>query len=365
MKRIFRTIISAIAVFAALTACDKKDQGSAVSGWEHLIEPDPEIPQDEQFFLTRGVVAGWSDVGNRDVLDYIKIAKEHGLNTFSIYGADRSSQVWKDFAAQCAINGVKLEYEEHMMSFLLPRDLFSQHPEYFRMDTHFARTNDANGCPSNKDALDIVYKNALDIGRRYQPTNHKYYFWLDDGGDVCHCGDCKDYNAADQALIYENVIIKALKTLDPDAQLAHLCYYNTVEAPKHVKPEEGIFLEFAPIGRNSSEPLANLDAMGTDGRTHRVYLNALSENLKIFPKETAQVLEYWMDDSLFSGWDPAHLKPVPWSRSRFQQDIKTYASYGIRHIMCYTAYVGPNYVNQFGYPTFLEEYADDLKNFKK
>ena len=327
-------------------------------------KPDPD-PGTEPWFKTRGLVMGWTDVSNSYVLDYIEIAEENGLNTFSIYGADRSSAVWKNFASRCEDAGVDLEFEEHMMSFLLPRELFSVHPEYFRMNENGVRVNDANGCPSSEGALEEVRKNAKIIAESYVPTNDKYYFWLDDGGGVCHCDKCKELNAADQALIFENVIIESIKELNPDAKLAHLCYDNTLDAPKTVKPHEDIFLEFAPFYRDWSQPLSAEWAKGRTGLTHSQYHRALKENLEVFPPETAQVLEYWMDDSLFSGWDPNNLVEVPWKLDVFLSDLDTYASYGIRNIMCYCAYVGPAYVQKFGFPHFLEEYAQGLLNYER
>lgn len=351
------------------SSCDKSEGGSALEGWENLIpdedKEEPEIPEGETFFLTRGLVMGWSEVSNPYKIDYIKLAKENGINTFSIYNADRSSLVWKNFMQDCQEAGIDIEFEEHMMSFLLPRDLFESHPEYFRMDTNGNRVKDANGCPSSEGALEEVYKNAIIIGRNYEPTNNKYYFWLDDGGDICHCPKCKGLTASDQALIFENVVIEALKEINPDAKLAHLCYSNTLDAPKQIEPHEDIFLEFAPFFRNWTVPLTNKTAVGRTGISHAEYLQALTENLKVFPAETAQVLEYWMDDSLFSNWDPDNLVEVPWNNDVFLSDINTYASYGIRHVMCYCAYVGPDYVDKFGDVSFLSEYGQGLLNYER
>lgn len=351
------------------SSCDKSEKGSALEGWENLIPEDegkePEIPEGETFFVTRGLVMGWSEVANPYKLDYIKIARENGINTFSIYNADRSSLVWKNFKQKCQEESIDIEFEEHMMSFLLPRDLYETHPEYFRMDVNGNRVKDANGCPSSEGALEGVHKNAVRIGRDYEPTNNKYYFWLDDGGDICHCPKCKDLNASDQALIFENEVIEALKEINPDAKLAHLCYANTMQAPKQIKPHNDIFLEFAPFFRNWTAPLTDKRAVGRTGISHAEYLQALAENLKVFPSSTAQVLEYWMDDSLFSGWNQDNLVQVPWDNDIFLSDIDTYASYGIRNIMCYCAYVGPDYVDKFGYPTFLEEYGQGLLNYEK
>ena len=272
MKIKVSILVSLIALFVvSFVACTAPEVTDATQDWEDMFDvPEPpegsddpgnsenpgekdpmdEIYPDDRFFRMRGVVMGWDDCRYRDALDYIKIAKDYGLNTFSIYGADRSGAEWKTFADECQKAGIHLEFQEHMMSFLLPRSLFATHPEYFRMNEQGTRVEDANGCPSSEGALDEVYKNAIDIGKRYKPTNHKYYFWLDDGGGVCHCDKCKDLNDADQALIFENVIIEALKTIDPDATLAHLCYANTTQPPTKIKPHEDIFLEFAPFYRD-------------------------------------------------------------------------------------------------------------------
>ena len=347
-------------------ACSEKESGSALEGWENIQPEQPEKPEEgECHFLTRGLVVGWGEVSNPQVLDYIDIASKNGINTFSIYNADRSSEPWKKFFNRARKEGIDFEFEEHMMTFLLPRDLFETHPEYFRMDKKGNRVKDANGCPSSKACLEVVKENAKDIARRYSPTNDKYYFWMDDGGGICHCPACKFLNASDQALLFENAIIEAVKEINPDAKVAHLCYHETLTAPKSVKPHEDIFLEFAPFFRNWSYPLTNLTAKGRTGITHKKYLDSLKENLKIFPVETAQVLEYWMDDSLFSEWKPDNLVEVPWKPEVFQSDLQTYASYGIRHIMCYCAYVGPDYVRKFGFPTFLEEYGQGLLNYGK
>lgn len=330
-------------------------------------EPDVEDPDtdDGRWFKMRGLVASWSDVCDADAIDYIEIAKANGINTFSIFGANRVSQDWKDFAARCAEAGIDLEYEEHMMSLVLPRGLFYSNPEYFRMNEKGERVNDANGCPSSQEALEVIKNNTKTLAQSYAPTNDKYYFWLDDGGGICHCDQCKDLSYADQALIYENAIIEALKEVNPDAQLAHLCYAASIDPPTKIKPHEDIFLEFAPFYRSLSEPLSHEWVVGRYGMTHSEYLRALKLNLEVFPAETAQVLEYWMDDSLFSGWDQSNLVEVPWDKEMFLQDLETYASYGIRNVTCYSVYVGPQYVQKFGYPTFLEEYGQGLYNYEK
>ena len=48
--------------------------------------------------------------------------------------------------------GIEVGYEFHAASYLLPRELFSEHPEYFRMDESGERTPESNFCFSNPEA---------------------------------------------------------------------------------------------------------------------------------------------------------------------------------------------------------------------
>lgn len=370
MKNNIFILLFAITI-SFFSSCTKQDEKNAIKGWENLIEkekPSNEKPSglpSDKWFKMRGLVLGWDEVSNPYVIDYIDIAKENGINTLSIYNAPMNSELWSEFKRKCAEASIDIEYEEHMMSFLLPRELFEEHPEYFRMNKDGVRINDANACPSSNGAIEQIKINAKKIALNYVPTNNKYYFWLDDGGDICYCDKCKKLNASDQALIFENAALEAVKQVNSNAMVAHLCYLNTLDAPKSITPSKDIFLEFAPFFRTWSQPLANTWAKGRNNLTHADYLRALKENLKVFPVETAQVLEYWMDDSLFSDWDLSNLKQVPWDNEIFKNDIATYASYGIRHITCYAAYVGPSYVHKFGFPSFLSEYGQGLLNYEK
>lgn len=318
--------------------------------------PEPE----ERWFKTRGLILGWSDVNKPAVIDYVDIAKTHGLTTFSIYGYTDLTA----FAKKCTDAGIDIENEEHAVDILMPSSNFKEHPEYFHMSSSGNREI-GNPCPSCKEGMDVVRANVPIFAKRKGGTNHRFYCWLYDGGETCHCDDCDGLSAADQALMIENAVIEELRKIDPEAQLAHLAYQDTWDAPTNVKPAEGVFLEFAPFWRNYTYPLSNSKAHGTTGITHGEYLAYLADNLKVFPRETAQVLEYWCDESPYCGWSYGNLKKLPWKNEVFLDDLETYASYGIHHVMCYAAYVGPKYVELFGQPQFIYDYADGLYNYVK
>ena len=319
----------------------------------------------EPFFQMRGVILSWDDIKNPDVINWIDLMKKNGLNTISVCGHEYDDEEYYAFKQKCIDAGLDFEYEEHAMTWLLPRELFAEHPEYFRMDENGVRQPDGNGCPSCQEGLEVLMSNVPEFVRTHKPTNHKYYTWLFDGGDVCHCEKCKGYNVADQGLIFENHIIKALREIDPEAQLAHLAYHNSIEAPSAVKPEEGIFLEFAPFFRTWDQPLKNKDAVGRDGKTtHGEFLRMLEDNLKVFPVETAQVLDYWMDDSLYSGWKKPQVR-VPWHKDVCLSDLETYASYGIRNITAYAIYVDDYYVKTYEDISFVDDYGQGLLNYRR
>ena len=319
---------------------------------------------DNSFFKMRGIVVAWDDVKDSTAIDWIRIMKESGLNTISVFGNEDGDD-YKAFKEKCIIEGIDFEYEDHAMSSLLPRNLFSEHPEYFRMDENGNRVADGNGCPSSKEGLEVIMSNVARFASKRAPSNHKYYTWLFDGGDICHCPDCKGLGTSDQGLLFENHIIKALKQVDPDAQLAHLAYHNSTEAPKVIKPEAGIFLEFAPFFRRWDKPLSDTTAVSDRtpyGWGHKDYLRMLKDNLAVFPAETAQVLEYWLDVSLVSDWKKPQ-KQLTFHKDVFEQDLKTYAELGIRNITCYGAWIDAYYARTYGDISFISEYGEGLRDF--
>lgn len=322
--------------------------------------------EDDHFFQLRGIVLAWEDVvADPSIIDWLGTLKKYDMNTISIFGHDCQSPEYAELRQRCIDMGFGFEYENHGMTRLLPRNLFEDHPEYFRMNENGERVPDYNGCPSNPAALDVVYENVKVLGKEYHPSNHRYYFWLHDGGDKCYCEKCRNLNLADQALLFENAMIKGLREIDPEAMLAHLAYQKTSPAPTCVKPAEGIFLEYAPIDRCHEKPLLDLDAAWTERTEWKNgdFVQMLKDNIAVFGAGNAQILEYWLDDSLFSMWSKPQ-KPVRWSNEVFDADIEFYASLGIRNITCYGAWIDDNYKRTYGETSFIDYYCKTLRDYK-
>ena len=112
------------------------------------------------------------------------------------------------------------------------------------------------------------------------------------------------------------------------------------------------------------EPLDEREAQRAGMQiTHGEYLDALEANLKVFPAETAQVLEYWMDISLVSDWKkPA--RQLTWHGDVFRSDIATYARLGIRNITAYAIYLDADYVDAFHDVSFVYDYGKVLWEYR-
>ena len=315
------------------------------------------------FFRTRGVVLVPDDLTLRD---WPKRANTAGLTTLGIHhGA--SPRVVADFVRSdrgietleaCRKLGLEVEYELHAMRELLPRDLFSKDPGLFRRNEKGERTPDANLCVHSERALEIAVENALEISAILRPTTGRYFLWGDDGQPWCRCQDCASLSDSDQALVLENRLARAFRKRDAGAQVAHLAYAGTLRAPSQVKPEPGVFLEFAPLSRMHDRPFKSLaDAANRD------FVEALDANLGVFPARTAQALEYWLDVSLQSEWrKPA--KKLAFRKEILEADLGVYGRRGVQHVTSFAVYIDAEYVARFGEPAEIAAYGRALSAWR-
>lgn len=318
----------------------------------------------EQHWQMKGLILHVDDL---NTMDWPELAHKHGINTIGTHMHPGQvlefvqSENGKAFLEGCRKYGINVEHQIHAMSELLPRELFEQDPDMFRMNKEGVRSQDCNCCVHSEKALDLIAAKAAEFAALLPSDNHRYYFWLDDGKETCYCPKCKEYSVSEQALIIENRMIEAIRKVDPQAKLAHLCYSNSMSAPVKVKPAEGIFLEFAPIDRTWDRPLSDKEAPAllNGSVTHGEIVKYLEDNLKVFPAEDAVVLEYWLDVSLFSRWKKPAVH-LPWNREVFEADIDTYAGYGIRNVTSFAVYMDSTYFRKYPDTGCLQEYIDGL-----
>ena len=240
-----------------------------------------------------------------------------------------------DYAAD---RGLAIEYEFHAASWLLPRELFASHPEYFRMDETGSRTARLNFCRTNEAALEIVAERAAMLAKKLYRSTPNYYFWLDDARSApCCCERCRELSAADSQLLVMNRILARLREDNPDAKLAYLAYMDTLTPPTQVKPAEGIFVEYAPIDRIKMKPVP--PASEDDA--------AIRPLVGYFGAQNAKVLEYWYDNSLFSGWKKPPVKFVP-DADLVRGDCAYYQRAGFSYITSFACFLGEDYEELHG-----------------
>jgi hypothetical protein len=341
--------------------------------WHGFLRADPpaqSAPADtkEPFFQTRGVVLTPDDMAT---WPWPREAKQAGLSTIGTHifphqvAAFVETDEGKAFLDTCRDLGLEVEHELHAMSDLLPRSLFEKHPDMFRMDDRGSRVADYNLCVHSKAALDVVGENAAKYAALLKPTTGRYFFWIDDNRPMCCCPDCRGFSDTEQALILENHLLGVLRKADPRATLAHLAYVRTLAPPRQVKPDPGVFFEFAPYRRRYDAPLSRRDSrLNANAPTHGEHLDLLDANLEVFGAAGAQALEYWIDVSRFSGFTRGDKRPkIPWNPEVFLDDLDTYGKRGIRHLTSFAVRLDGQYVERHGQPP-LAEYGQGMLRWR-
>lgn len=305
----------------------------------------------EPWFKTRGALLLMSDI---ETYDWPALAKQAGLSTLAAHIRPSEIEgftkrdVGRRFLEDCRRLGIIVEYELHALGDLLPRELFDRNPTMFRMDENGRRMRDYNLCVHSRPALEVVAENAMHHTRTLHTSTHRYFYWIDDAQPMCRCPQCRPYSDSDQALIFENHVWRAIRKVDRRATLAHLAYDKTLTAPTQVKPERGIFLEFAPIERRYDRPFRQREVAGTLGNLlHGRMLDALDANLEWFGREGAQALEYWLDVSRFASWKREKTIEIPWHNEVFRNDLELYAKRGIRHVTTFAAWLDGDYTKRW------------------
>lgn len=310
-------------------------------------------------FVTRGVVLYPFDL---TLAEWPELAHRAGLTTIALHAARHvdvlvhylQTDEGRAFLRRCRRLGLEVEYELHAMGDLLSREYFYRDPTMFRQNKEGRRVEDYNCCPSSRSALEIIGERALEIAKTLRPSSHRYFYWPDDGREWCACGRCRGFTASEQSLLVGNHILRVLRRWDAKAMLSHLAYGPTISPPRQVKPEAGIFLEFAPIGRSHERPYA-----GQTRKETAEPIEMLEANLEVFDASKAQVLEYWLDVSRFSRWQRPAVK-IPWKRDVFLADLQAYRRRGIRHVTSFACYIDADYERMYQDLRFIEEYGQGL-----
>ena len=250
---------------------------------------------------------------------------------------------WRHFRRRMDKAGIAVEFEMHALSWILNRSLFDKHKEWFRMNEDGVRVPEFNCCASNPDVLDYIRERSAELARIFHPDTDKYYFWIDDVASAsCQCEKCRALSPSDQALTLYNAIADGLSSVNSRAKQSYLAYYATLTVPTNVKNRDNVFLEFAPLARDFDVSLFD-----ESRKKNYSQVKTLPALLDFFGRDDAKVLEYWMDNSLFSGWKKPP-KELHFNAKTCEADVNRYKELGFTSITSFGCFLGEDYRDLYG-----------------
>lgn len=284
-------------------------------------------------FTKRGVVADPSSDAFEDWIDFAAKKRLTTVAAHSILALDRARSLAR-------MRGIDIEAEAHLLSPGL--------------------------CSSDLERMNRC-RAALEDALGHLPADLRDYFlWQADGDDrTCDCPADRGLSVTELTLRVYGSLAERLRQVRPAARLAFLIYHGTWRPPgKGIRPAAGLFGEFAPIHRcmahgvddprcpvNSREIAPVLDAWGS-----------------IFPLDEAQILDYWLDSSLFGrGRFRENEGRIPHIGRVVRDDARSYHRRGFRSATTFIVGVGREYLGRwvtpplFQYPALLWDPEADIE----
>ncbi len=267
-------------------------------------------------FAKRGMTfaydaADWIDWSGKQRLNWVF----HHTQFNDDWWSRNRDKLWPELQKR----GMTLELGGHYLPHFIPREMYRQHPEWFRF-ANGARVNEYNFCPSNPEAMAFL----KDRVRRYVSQAIEadvFNIWADDTAEDtstwCFCEQCQEYSPSDQNLIVMNAMAEAVKEVKPTGKLVYIAYHETIAPPQKVAPADNIVLMYAPRERCYAHALNDPDC--AKNRQHAQWLEDL---VKVFDPSQAEIFEYYPDQVVFNHMLPAITDTI-------QGDMRYYKSLGI------------------------------------
>ncbi|MFA6292335.1 MAG: DUF4838 domain-containing protein, partial [Victivallales bacterium] len=146
--------------------------------------------------------------------------------------------------------GIRLEVGGHGLSKMLPRELFAEKPEMFRMfqpeDFNGKRLGDSNFCITNHEARKTVkdnFRKKLDSAK----GAYGIHAWADDlpAGGWCLCPCCRSFSPEDQSMMAMNLLAETARESRSALRIANIAYHDTMFPGINISPAAECFLLFA------------------------------------------------------------------------------------------------------------------------
>lgn len=177
---------------------------------------------------------------------------------------------------------------------------------------------------------------------------HRYHLWIDDNSQYCHCDACRELSPSDQAMKVYNRMLIGVRRADSKGTLAYLAYQKTIQPPTSIVPSDGIFLEYAPVDRDSRFSLNDPEIARNVAESSHI-----RPLLARFGTEGSQVLEYCMDVSCFYRWTPPYGE-LPFYRGVIRADARQYRDLGFAGFTSFACGLNGEYEARYGIPPVAE-----------
>ena len=254
---------------------------------------------------------GWIEFCGKQRLNWVF----HHTQFSEVWWGENRDAIWPELQKR----GISLELGGHYLPHFVPRVLFGEHPDWFRV-VGGERTNDTNFCPSSPEAIEYLKERTRQYVRS-MPEAEVYNVWADDTAeDVttwCACEQCRGYGPSDQNLLAMNAMAQAVRDVKATAKIVHIAYHETIAPPAEVEPDPGVVMMWAPRERCYAHALN--DPNCAKNRQHAQWLEDL---VKVFDPAQAEVFEYYPDQVVFNHMMPALADTI-------SGDVKYYQSLGI------------------------------------
>ncbi len=243
---------------------------------------------------------------------YADFCVKHKLHGYMAYISDD----WGGSPSEYCVNSV------HMMQWIITRDMFAEHPEYFGCDDKGNRSMNRQPCLSNDDVFRLTVDFAKNFFSQYDTI---FSVSQNDGMSFCQCDKCREFNMAhggtDSASMIDfvNRVAAVVREEYPDARFETLAYQDTLTPPENLEIADGVVIRMCPIngcvlhdfGEPSCRENAKFDKAlkGWAELTDSIYMWNYSTDFQyyhaLFPNITTlqKRYQYFRDNNVISVFD--------------------------------------------------------------
>jgi hypothetical protein len=182
-----------------------------------------------------------------------------------------------DFAARRRLNGDHYQLTEkhggqavvyfpfvHSMDSLVPRKLYSEHPEYFPLINGERKSGYVQRCLSNPDVLKLAIAKVREWLKEH-PEATIISVSQNDTGNWCQCPECKalddeQESPAASLIRFVNAVAADIEQDYPKVRIDTLAYQYTRKPPRTVRPRQNVIIRLCSIECCFAHPLATCDS---------------------------------------------------------------------------------------------------------